>query len=364
MTADAVGGVWTYVLDLAGGLAARGVGVTLATMGPPPSEAQRDAAEAVPALDLRVGAFDLEWMPNPWQDVEQAGKWLLEIEAKQDFDVVHLNGYAHGHLPFRAPVLVAGHSCVLSWFEAVKGEAAPPEFERYRSEVRHGLRSAGAVIAPSGAMLAALERHYGPLPAATVVHNGRDPSRFAPAAKESFILTAGRFWDEAKNLAALGAVAGSLAWPVLAAGLGQAPDGRQAGNSLRFLGTVPSAELAALMGRAAIFALPARYEPFGLAALEAALSGCALVLGDIPSLREVWGDAALFVPPDDHEALRATLATLITGPSLRKEMARRARDRAGTYTVEAMTGSTLAVYERFAKSNAPGRSREEAVTCA
>ncbi len=32
--------------------------------------------------------------------------------------------------------------------------------------------------------------------------------------------------------------------------------------------------------------LPARYEPFGLSVLEAALSGCALVLGDIPSLRE------------------------------------------------------------------------------
>ena len=57
--------------------------------------------------------------------------------------------------------------------------------------------------------------------------------------------------------------------------------------------------------RASIYALPARYEPFGLSALEAALSGCALVLGDIPSLREVWGDAALFVAPDDTDALAA-----------------------------------------------------------
>jgi glycogen(starch) synthase len=122
--------------------------------------------------------------------------------------------------------------------------------------------------------------------------------------------------------------------------------------------------LAALMGRAAVFALPARYEPFGLAALEAALSGCALVLGDIPSLREVWGDAALFVPPDDHEALRAALASLIAGPSLRKDLGRRARERASAYTVEAMTGSTIAAYERLLRSSALGRSGEEAVTCA
>jgi glycogen synthase len=54
--------------------------------------------------------------------------------------------------------------------------------------------------------------------------------------------------------------------------------------------------------RASIYALPARYEPFGLSALEAALSGCALILGDIPSLREVWLEAAPYVSPDDESA--------------------------------------------------------------
>ena len=54
--------------------------------------------------------------------------------------------------------------------------------------------------------------------------------------------------------------------------------------------------------RATIFALPARYEPFGLSALEAGLAGCALVLGDIP-MREVWHDAAMFVPPEQPAAL-------------------------------------------------------------
>ena len=56
---------------------------------------------------------------------------------------------------------------------------------------------------------------------------------------------------------------------------------------------------------AAIYALPARYEPFRLEVLEAAAPGCALVLGDIASLRELWDGAALFVAPDDDRALRA-----------------------------------------------------------
>jgi hypothetical protein len=58
---------------------------------------------------------------------------------------------------------------------------------------------------------------------------------------------------------------------------------------VRCLGPLEASELAGWMHRAAIYALPARYEPFGLSALEAAQAGCALVLGDLSSLREVWG---------------------------------------------------------------------------
>jgi glycogen synthase len=90
------------------------------------------------------------------------------------------------------------------------------------------------------------------------------------------------------------------------------------------------------MQRAAIYALPARYEPFGLSALEAAQCGCALVLGDIPSLREIWGNAAIFVAPDDSAALEAAIGLLIRDEALRMNMARRAQARARRYTPSAM----------------------------
>ena len=67
------------------------------------------------------------------------------------------------------------------------------------------------------------------------------------------------------------------------------------------------------IARAAIYALPAHYEPFGLSILEAAMSGCALVLGDIPSLREIWGDAAVFVHPDNRDAVARCLAAADRG---------------------------------------------------
>lgn len=98
------------------------------------------------------------------------------------------------------------------------------------------------------------------------------------------------------------------------------------------------------MSQASIYALPARYEPFGLSALEAGLSGCALILGDIPSLREVWGDAALYVPPDDAKALRWGLKWLIRNSALRADLAARALARARTYSLERMAQNYLDAY--------------------
>src|SRR5690606_14640847 len=130
------------------------------------------------------------------------------------------------------------------------------------------------------------------------------PSRELPAAgKESFVFTAGRLWDEGKNIAAVARAAPQIQWPVRVAGIPH-PDGDGVEvPGVEFLGRCSTGQMRNLYARAPIYVLPARYEPFGLTPLEAALGGCALVLGDIPTLREVWGRAAVFVPPDDHAAL-------------------------------------------------------------
>jgi glycosyltransferase involved in cell wall biosynthesis len=347
MTADTVGGVWTYALELARALERHEVEVCLATMGAPVSAAQSDEAAEIPNLALFPSEYRLEWMPDPWDDVRRAGDWLLSLEARLRPDIVHLNGYAHGALPWRIPPLVVGHSCVLSWWSAVKGEAAPDSWRRYRDEAAAGLRAAGLVAAPTQAMLEALDIHYGPLPPSRVIANGRDQALFHAGAKEPFILSAGRLWDEAKNAAAMAAVAGAVSWPVCMAGEPQHPDGRPPENAgaLRLLGALPPHELAEWLSRASIYALPARYEPFGLSILEAALSGCALVLGGIASLQEVWGDAALYVPPGDPAALRDALESLIADEALRLSLAHSALARARLYAPERMAGGYLAAYD-------------------
>ncbi len=140
MTADTVGGVWTYALDLVRSLAEYGCEITLAAMGGLLSAGDARSAAHIRNLHLCESSFRLEWMDDPWNDVAEAGTWLLELAHKVQPDIVHLNNFAHGNLPWQAPVLMVGHSCVLSWWQAVKGEAAPAELGSLRTHVvRSGL---------------------------------------------------------------------------------------------------------------------------------------------------------------------------------------------------------------------------------
>ena len=345
MTADTVGGVWNYAVELARALEQRGVQVTLATMGAPLTSYQRAQVGGLPGLALHESSHRLEWMQNAWDDVDRAGEWLLALERDGAPDLVHLNQFAFGALPFAAPKLVVAHSCVLSWWRAVHGEAAPAAWDGYRRRVVQGLAGAGLVAAPTRAMLHSLQENYGFSGAGRVLHNGRSAEAFQPAVKQPFVFAAGRFWDAAKNLTALQAVAPLLPWPVRVAGSITHPDGGSVRPSrVHCLGELPSRALARHLGEAAIYALPARYEPFGLSVLEAALSGCALVLGDVASLREIWGPAAVYVAPNDHAALRAALWHLIENPAERVRLAEAAHARSLDFTTARMTGAYLAAY--------------------
>jgi glycogen(starch) synthase len=334
MTADAVGGVWTYAVELAQALAPHGVQVHLATMGRPLSAAQRD--ESVAFAEVHESDFPLEWMDDPWAGVDAAGHWLLELERAVQPDVVHLGGYVHAALPWRAPTLVVAHSDVVSWWRAVHGAEPPAEWSTYRRRVAEGLRAAGSVVAPTAAVAADLAASYD-IRGVTVVPNCRRPDLLRPAPKEPFVLAAGRVWDAAKGLDALCRVAPSVPAPVRVAGEGD-PDL----PGVEVLGPLPFPELADTMARAAVFAAPARYEPFGLGTLEAALAGCALVLGDVPSLREVWGDSATYVSGD--EALAHALTELVSDHDEAARRGAAARERALGFTPQRTAAGYLEQY--------------------
>ena len=80
---------------------------------------------------------------------------------------------------------MTAHSCVLSWWSAVKGEAAPGEWRRYCGEVEMASNRADLVTAPSQAMIDALYAHYAMgARRYRVVPNGRCGRGFRAASKE------------------------------------------------------------------------------------------------------------------------------------------------------------------------------------
>lgn len=344
MTADTLGGVWDYAVSLARAHADAGFEVVLASLGPAPDRRRRAALGDV---RLVVTPHRPLWMQAGWRDREAAGAALRELAAACAADVAHLNDWSGAAGAWPCPRLVVAHSCVTTWWRAVHRRDPPAAWHPYRTAVAEAVRAADLVVAPTRAMRDALAACYGAPRQCAVIPNGRDPAHHPPGRKLPIVLGAGRLWDEAKNAAALARAARRCSWPVLLAGPARHPGGGSAPalEGARLLGPLPSADLAFWMGRAAVFAHPARYEPFGLCVLEAALAGCALVLGDIDSLRESWNGAAEFVPCDDDGALARSLERLARDPSRLAARAAAAALRGRAYPVSHMAARYRRAYE-------------------
>jgi glycogen(starch) synthase len=364
MTADAVGGVWTYALDLAGGLVEQGAQVTLALLGPAPSPEHRHEADAVPGLELLETGLPLDWTAWNSAEILRAGALVADLAHEIGADLVHLNSPAlAAEARFAMPLVGVCHSCVATWWAATRDAPLPPDFAWRTDLVARGYAASDALIAPTAAFAQATAEVYG-IAAPTVVRNGR---RLPPSPRllgeegtsrasrpDLFVFTAGRLWDEGKNLALLDEAAAQLSVPVMAAGPTEGPNGaRIALHHLQPLGRLGANEIAQRLAARPIFVSPARYEPFGLAVLEAAQAGCPLVLSDIPTFRELWDDGAIFVRQDDAGALAAAIETLVAEPTLRRNLGEAACERAARYSVGRMIEGTTAVYCEVLAGRAP-----------
>jgi glycosyltransferase involved in cell wall biosynthesis len=156
----------------------------------------------------------------------------------------------------------------------------------------------------------------------------------------------GRIWDEAKNIDLLVRAAKDLKYKIYIAGKA-GKEKPKANSRIEILGQLSKEDIAKYLSAASVFVLPARYEPFGLSALEAGLSGCALVLGDISSLREIWNDNAVFVNTDDPEMLVGTIHSLMRDTSELHKYAAKAYEHAKTYTVQKMASGYSTLYSQL-----------------
>ncbi len=344
LTTDAVGGVWRYVLELADGLAERGIEPVIAVVGPNPQPKQRAQASRIGRV-IETG-WPLDWTAENERALRKASRCLAQLARDEAVDLAHLHAPAFaGWDRWPVPVVAVAHSCLATWWNAVRGTALPADFRWRAGATARGLCQADAVIAPTAAFAEALGRVYALDRSITVVRNGRRAATPGANARQHAVLTAGRLWDEGKNVAALDRAAPLIDAPVYAAGSIVGPNGATARfDHLRLLGELDEPAVRARYAQAAIFAAPALYEPFGLSVLEAAQAGAALVLGEIPTLRELWDGAAIFVDPQDHVQLARVSRGLLGDQHAIRRAGALAQEKARAYTVSAMVDGTLAVH--------------------
>jgi glycosyltransferase involved in cell wall biosynthesis len=348
MTVDGVGGIWRYAMDLAREFRESGVETVFAGFGPHPSNEMMWEAQA--AGKLCWCAAPLDWMARKESELAPVADILSEIAAAHAVDLMHLNlpSQAAG-LASDIPVVSVSHSCVVTWFEAVRGSDVPAGWSWHRKRNLAGFLASNVVIAPSHSHAAATRRCYG-LDSIDVVHNA---SRYQSwiSEKADFVFAAGRWWDEGKNGAALDKAAASSRWPIVMAGSAEGPNGERLPiYHADFRGSLDHAAAMALMECAAIFVSPSLYEPFGLAALEAARAGAVLVLADIPTYRELWGDMALYFDPRDPSDLASLLNALAASPLKRRDYGQRALLRSRNYTPARQADALLSIYARVLPS--------------
>jgi glycosyltransferase involved in cell wall biosynthesis len=363
ITADTIGGVWSYTQELVTGLVHRGVEVTLVSFGDIPALCQTSWIDQLQGSAYGSGftyhptAFKLEWMQNSQEDMRASAEYLRELARETKPDLLHFNQFYYGALDCDLPRIVVAHSDVVSWWVAVHGTEPPATswLAWYREVVTHGLARATAVVAPSRWMMEQIERYYATPWRPLVIYNGRTPATFNPyVTKEDKIATVGRIWDLGKNAGLL--LRTNMPAPVYIVGTGQNPEGGggrfYAGGARDNIYLEPQQnerKIVQILGRASIYAAPSQYEPFGLAPVEAALSRCALVVSDIPSFRELWQRTAVFFRKNDAEALRLALELLVSDSTLRKKYANLAYDHARRkFTADRMVESYLGLYRALA----------------
>ena len=363
VTADTMSGAWTYTRELVTGLVTQGIRVTLVSFGEIPLPEQTAWMDLLHGLEYRPTAFRLEWMDEAPHDLEDSSEFLTNLVRDVQPDVLHLHQFCHGDLPVDVPRVIMAHGDLVSWTQAVQGRMPSPTrwFKWYRQTVIRGIAAADAVVAPSACMLDSLISTYGRPRRASIIYPGRNPIFFNPyVSKDDSVLSVGRLLDAGKQVLLLTQhvhpfsvciVGAEQTVPMPRVPIRADVKVSTDQSCVAIRGPQTEAQLRALYSRAAVYAATARYEPLGMAALDAAFSRCAIVANDIPSFREFWADAALYFRTNDASSLAAILRQLDADRGLRHAYADRAYTRARErFTTKRMIDDYLDLYRSLAST--------------
>ncbi|MCU1682253.1 MAG: glycosyl transferase [Amycolatopsis sp.] len=223
----------------------------------------------------------------------------------------------------------------------------------HRAMIGRAARRANALVVPTQAIADDLTRR---LPVSAPVHvigHGVTelPTEEPVDVPERYVLAIGTV-EPRKGIDVLIRAMGELDVPLLLAGqsgwggLDPASMAADAGARVRVLGRLTDGELAYVLRRASVLAVPSLAEGFGLPLLEAMAAGVPVVHSDAPALVEVAGGAGVAVPRGDAPALAAALRDVLAAPARAATLSDLGRIRAADFSWHSAARSVWDLHRR------------------
>jgi len=341
--ARTAGGVGRHLRDLAEGLRARQVEVSLAAPG------GSGIAGVAADLGLRFTAFEA--------GLDRADVWHLHLA----------DTFYRPSVPLLLRARRAGRRVVVTEHlprsnasdAALSPDPRTPGAALAKTVFKRGqLGLAHSVIAVSEGSRRFLIGRYG-LSARRVtgIHNGVDLDRFTPSdsprpsgGRGAVVAVGSLIRQKGHDVLIRAAARSRLGWDVVIAGTGpQEPDlrrlaGSEAPGRVRFAGWVD--DIPRLMREAALVCLPSRWESFAYVPLEAMAMGLPVVAARVDGVDEVvtHESSGLLVRPDDPEALAAAVDRVLGEAGLAESLGRNARRDVTGFGLARMTDMTLNHY--------------------
>lgn len=126
---------------------------------------------------------------------------------------------------------------------------------------------------------------------------------------------------------------------------------RQLEDSVELKGYMEPQELTKLFQKATAYVFPSLSEGFGIPGLNAMASGLPVVCSNIPTLKEVYGDAALYFDPHNPKDIAEKIHQVISDDKIRSDLVKKGKSQVQKYSWRRMAQETLGIYKAALSSN-------------
>lgn len=209
---------------------------------------------------------------------------------------------------------LVGQSTFPGWFYLIKG---------HKASMQYVLNNIDVLMASTKHELDRLQTYFQLPENVEVLPLGVSDVFFQQKTKRGDHIVFGGYIEPRKGVKQLVEICTRRSWPLHVYGSASAQNKdyekeckAQAGDTVRFFGRVSQNDYAQALANASVVVLPSQFETTGLAALEGAVMGKPIVVGEGGDTKEVYGKYAIYVDADNIESLESAIEQALSlGPA-------------------------------------------------